>query len=107
MKHRSSIEIIDSMLRSMRSGAAKTHVMYSAHMSFAQLKEYLKVLEEKELVRYDESSRLYRISERGLRFMKSYDEIRELISVPSEQLLLERTQMSPILSSRLSEIYEP
>ena len=95
------------MLRSMRSGAAKTHIMYSAYMSFAQLKEYLKVLEEKELVRYDENSRLYRITERGLRFMNAYDEIRELFSVPSERPLLERTEMSPILSSKLSEIYEP
>jgi predicted transcriptional regulator len=95
------------MLRSMRSGAAKTHIMYSAYMSFAQLKEYLKVLEEKELVRYDESSRLYRITDRGLRFMSAYDEIRELFSDSNERPLEERSEMYPIVSSRLSDIYKP
>ena len=48
MKYRSSTEIIDSMLRSIRSGATKTHIMYRAYMSYSQLKEYLKLLEERQ-----------------------------------------------------------
>lgn len=85
MKYRSSTEIIDSMLESIKSGASKTRIMYSAYMSFSQLKEYLKLLQERELIIYEEGSQLYRLTEKGLRFMNAYDEIKELVSTTDER----------------------
>src|ERR1700733_5162834 len=100
MKYRGRAEIIDSMLRSIKSGAKKTYIMYEAHMSFGQLKEYLKFLEERELIEYEESSRLYRITQRGVRFMNAYDEITEVLSGASERkFMVERDRMAPLLSS--------
>src|SRR5579862_5475447 len=84
MKYRSSTEIIDSMLRSIRSGATKTHIMYRAYMSYSQLKEYLKLLEERELIKYEQGSQLYLLTEKGLRFMNAYDKINELVPSISE-----------------------
>jgi len=85
MKYRSRTEIIDSMLRSIKSGATKTHIMYRAYMSYAQLKEYLALLQEKELVAFDQKSQLYRLTEKGLRFMDAYDKIYELVPKVSER----------------------
>jgi predicted transcriptional regulator len=85
MKYRSSTEIMDSILRSTKSGAKKTQIMYKAYLSSEQLKEYLRVLNEKELIKYEEDSRLYRVTDRGLRFMNVYDEISELISGAEER----------------------
>ncbi|MFI5422181.1 MAG: winged helix-turn-helix domain-containing protein [Nitrososphaerales archaeon] len=47
VKNRSSTEIIDAMLRSIKSGVPKTHIMYSAFISYKQLEDYLRILEEK------------------------------------------------------------
>lgn len=80
MKYRSSTEIIDLILRSANSGATRTRIMYKAYLSYSQLKEYLAFLQEKELIKYEEGAQIYRISEKGLRFINAYDEIRELVS---------------------------
>lgn len=84
MKYRSRTEIIDSMLRSIRSGATKTHIMYRAYMSYAQLKEYLALLQDKSLIVFDQKTQLYRLTEKGLKFMDAYDKIYELVPKVSE-----------------------
>ena len=72
------------MLRSVRSGATKTHIMYRAYMSYAQLKEYLALLQEKGLLAFDQRTQLYRLTEKGLKYMDAYDKIYELVPKASE-----------------------
>jgi predicted transcriptional regulator len=79
MKYRSSTEIIDSMLRSIGSGSTKTQIMYRSYLSFSQLKEYLKLLEERRLIAVDSATKLYTLTEKGLQFMNAYDRIQELV----------------------------
>jgi predicted transcriptional regulator len=83
MKYRSRIEIISSILRSASSdgGAAKTRMMYSAYISHAQIKDYLRLLLEKELLAYEEETQTYRTTEKGLRFLRVADETERLIGV--------------------------
>ncbi len=85
MKYRSSTEIIDTILRSLDSGATRTRIMYKAYLSYSQLKEYLSLLQNRELLKYEEGSQVYTITEKGLRFMNAYDEIRELVSGSEEE----------------------
>ena len=89
MKYRSSTEIMDSILRSLETGATRTRIMYKAYLSYSQLKEYLSLLEKKRLLRYDEGSQIYVITDKGLRFMNAYEEIRELVSGNEREELLE------------------
>jgi predicted transcriptional regulator len=80
VKYRSSTEIVDSMLRSIQSGrATKTQIMYSAYLSYRQLHPYLTLLEERELIKYENGSQTFRITEKGLNFMHAYEEISQLI----------------------------
>src|ERR1700737_3575130 len=79
MKHRSSTEIMDLMLRSIGSGSSKTRIMYAAYLSYDQLKEYLRILEDKEMIGLDERSGLYFLKPNGWRYIKVYAEIRELL----------------------------
>jgi predicted transcriptional regulator len=67
------------MLRSIKSGVPRTHMMYRAFLSHSQLKEYLEILEKRGLVSYVESSQIIQISEKGVRYMNVYDELSELI----------------------------
>ncbi len=95
MKYRSSTEIIDSILHSIEAGATKTHIMYRAYLSYSQLKEYLKLLQERDLIRYEEGSQLYHLSERGLRFINVYQEIKELVPTADEQNSSSATTFNP------------
>jgi hypothetical protein len=58
--------------------------MYRAYMSYSQLKEYLRLLEDRELIKYEQGSQLYLLTEKGLRFMNAYDKINELVPSISE-----------------------
>ncbi len=87
MKRRGGTEILDSMLRSIGPGATKTHIMYKACLYYSQLKGYLSVLEKRGLIIYEKRTHLYKLTEKGLRFMNAFDKILELI--PSTQDLNE------------------
>ncbi len=106
MKYRSSTEIIDSMLRSIKSGATKTHIMYRAYMSYSQLKEYLKLLEERQLIKYEPGSSLYVLTEKGLKFMNAYDKINELVPSTNEGKSLVESRPNEIPIVRKQEFFE-
>jgi len=67
-------------------GVLKTQVMYKANLSFAQLNEYLKLLLDLKLVEAYNSDerRLYKTTSKGLRYLQSYREIRELLKKEKE-----------------------
>jgi predicted transcriptional regulator len=106
MKYRSSTEIIDSMLRSIRAGATKTHIMYRAYMSYSQLKEYLKLLEERQLITFDPGSQLYMLTEKGLKFMNAYDKINELVPSVNEGKTLVENRVNEIPVVKRQEVFE-
>ena len=81
MKYRSRTDIVSSILESANGGTTKTKIMYKAYLSYAQLKEYLSVLIESNLLEYEEGERKYRTTQRGLQFLKTYEQIGEMVSV--------------------------
>ena len=46
MKYRNRYEIITSILESAKTGITKTKIMYNAFLSYAQMINYLKYLQE-------------------------------------------------------------
>ena len=80
MKYRSRTEIVALILESLNTKATKTRLMYNALLSYAQLKEYLAYLQGNELVKYDPSTRLYGLTEKGRQFLKAYSKISGIIS---------------------------
>ena len=79
MKYRSRTEIVAMILEAANGGATKTRIMYKAFLSFAQLREYLSVLIENNLLEYLEGSQNYKTTEKGLNFLKMHNEIGELL----------------------------
>lgn len=78
MKYRSKTEIVSMVLEVANDGATKTRIMYKAFLSFAQLREYLSLLIENNLLEYLEGSKTYKTTEKGLNFVKMHNEISEL-----------------------------
>ncbi len=85
MKYRSRTDIIAMILQSVTTGATKTRIMYSAYLSYAQLKEYLGFLLERDLVRFEEGSGLYKLSERGMKVLEGYEGISEMIALDGQK----------------------
>lgn len=81
MRYRSRTEIISQILETANGdGVTKTKILYKAALSHDQLKEYLTVLTESELLRYDRNSRTFKTTEKGLGFIQTYNEIDQLMN---------------------------
>ena len=79
MKNRSRTEIVSNILDAANGGATKTKIMYAAFLSYGQLKEYLSVLIENNLLEYSDGTQTYKTTEKGLNYIKMYSEIGELL----------------------------
>jgi predicted transcriptional regulator len=56
--------------------------MYKAFLSYAQLREYLSVLIENNLLEYLDGTQTYKTTEKGLNYLKMHSEIGELLQTP-------------------------
>ena len=79
MGNRSRTEIVGNILDASNGGASKTKIMYTAFLSYNQLKEYLSVLIENNLIEYLDGTKTFKTTEKGLNFLKTHNEIGELL----------------------------
>ena len=84
MKYRSRTEIVGNILDAANGRATKTKIMYKAFLSYNQLKEYLSVLIENNLIEYLDGTRTFKTTEKGLNFLKRHNEIGELLQSTTE-----------------------
>ncbi len=81
MKYRDRIDIISQILKIANGGGVtRTKIMYRGLLSYAQIKEYLMLLTEKELLRYDKESQTFKTTEKGLRFLDTYSCLGDMIN---------------------------
>ena len=75
-RYRNRIEIICQILEVANGGVTKNiEIMYKANLSYAQLKEYVMVLTESDLLRYDLDTQIFMTTEKGLRFLEAYNQM--------------------------------
>ena len=80
MGNRSRTEIVASILDAAnKGGETKTKIMYFAFLSYNQVKEYLSVLIENNLIEYLDGGNKFKTTEKGLNFLKMHNEIGELL----------------------------
>jgi predicted transcriptional regulator len=78
VKYRSRSDIIGLLLNAANGGrATKTKLMYSAFISFNQLREYLSLLVENGLIQYEQGMHTYRTTEKGMRLLNIQNKIDE------------------------------
>lgn len=83
MIYRSRTEIASHMLIAANGGATKTKIMYKAFLSYAQLKEYISVLIENNLLEYIEGTQTYKTTSKGIQYIKMSDQMGEMIQASS------------------------
>lgn len=79
MKYRSRTDIAAAILEISLEGAIKTKIMYKAFLSFPQLKEYLAVLVEKDLLEHDATNQQYFTTDKGKQYLKMYRDVGQMI----------------------------
>ncbi len=80
MTNRSRMDIISEILGAANGGGAtKTKMMYKAYLSFAQMKEYARVLTENNLLNYDTYTQTFKTTEKGLKFLETYNQMDDMI----------------------------
>jgi predicted transcriptional regulator len=81
MGNRSRTEIVSSILDAANGageGATKTKIIYKA-LKLCKVKEYLSVLIENNLIESLNGIRIYKITEKGLNYLKMNNEIGDLL----------------------------
>ena len=82
MGNRSRTEIVDNiLLDAANGGATKTKIMYMAFLSYNQVKEYLSVLIENNLIVYLDGTQMFKTTEKGLNLLRMHTEMAELLQV--------------------------
>ena len=84
MKYRSRTEIVATILEAANGRATRAKIMYSAFLSYSQLKDYLDILIENSLLECLEGTRTFKTTEKGLNFLKKHNAIDELLHTTIE-----------------------
>lgn len=79
MKYREHVDIVKAILEITRSGASKTQIMYKAFLSYTLLVNYLQILQDKGLVKYNKKTLRYKLTKKGDQFIEYYKKIAELL----------------------------
>jgi predicted transcriptional regulator len=85
MRNRGGIDIMAEILHAAneKSGAGRTKILYRAFLSYAQLKEYLPALTERGLLSYDIDAQTFKTTQKGRRFLNTYNQINDAIKTIS------------------------
>ena len=81
MGNRSRTEIVGNILDAANGGTSKTKIMYTAFLSYGQLKGYLSILIENNLIEYVNGDNKIKTTEKGLNYLKMHNQIEELLQV--------------------------
>ena len=78
-RYRNRIDIIAQLLDAASSPTTKTKMMYKTMLSYEQLKEYLVMLSENDLIGYDKPSQRFATTDKGFQLIKRYEDLSKLI----------------------------
>lgn len=79
--------IIERILRASQdnSGTTRSALMYGAFLSYVEVDEQLGLMVENNLLRYDNETMRYRITTKGLDFLKTINRMKDLLDVIEEE----------------------
>jgi predicted transcriptional regulator len=81
MQYRDRTDIIREILE-VANGAenvTKTKLMYNAFLSWTQVKEYLALLAQRDLVSYDSITQTCKTTEKGMRLLQFCNELEDMM----------------------------
>ncbi len=88
MRNRDRMEIISQILEAANGddNATTTKILYKAFLSHGQLKGLLAILTDSDLLRYESLRHTFKTTEKGVRFLKTYSQMDQMIKVHKSRL---------------------
>lgn len=86
MNSRTNDEIIESILESANGGASITRIIYKSFLCHTQVKRYLNMLIVNDMMEYPPDNRMFKTSEKGLKFLRLHKELKGQISWERKEL---------------------
>jgi predicted transcriptional regulator len=77
--------MMGEILDAANGGVTKTKIMYHTFLSYNQLKEYLGVLTENDLLNYDAYTQTFKTTEKGLMLLEAYNLLVDLMLKKTQQ----------------------
>jgi predicted transcriptional regulator len=85
MNYRSRTEIVAMILDAANGGTTKTKIMYKVMLTYNQVKNYLSILIENNLIEYLDGTQTFRTTEKGLNLLKIHNEMTDLLHISAER----------------------
>ena len=73
--YRSRTDTIAQILHTTNHGVPKTKIMYKVFLPYKQVQEYVDILIQNRLLEYLQVTQTYKTTEKGLKFLKVYDQM--------------------------------
>ena len=78
---RSRIDLVGDILIKAHGGATMTRLMYDCGLSYKRTKEFVSLLFERGLLKYEPMNANYRPSPEGFRYLEVYDEVNTMTNL--------------------------
>lgn len=93
MPNRDRTEIIRQVLdiANGAEGLTKIKIMYKAFLSYKQVKEYVGLLTENDLLRYDSITQSYKTTKKGLRLLQFYNQLEDMMKASQQRTRQQRS----------------
>ena len=87
MPNRDRTEIIRQVLdiANGAEGLTMVKIMYKAFLSYKQVKEYMALLTENDLLRYDSITQSYKTTGKGLRLLQLYNQLEDMMKASQQR----------------------
>ncbi|NIR86532.1 hypothetical protein GWO13_02740, partial [Candidatus Bathyarchaeota archaeon] len=97
-KHRDRLSIIAEILKGAREGSLRTQITYKASLSSAQLREFLPVLLDSDLLEVNEIAKntIYKTTNKGLKFLQCHTEMGELLKKARTRLNIKEGELAVV-----------
>ena len=96
MKNRSRVDLIATMLRSAKSGASRSRIMYATFISHKQLMDYLAFMQRNKLIEIDEKTNHIYPTEKGHAWLITYEKLMSMTSDIIEDEIKSRLKQAKI-----------
>jgi predicted transcriptional regulator len=63
------------------SSMSSSKIMYKAFLSYKQLKEYVPLLLQNELIKHGEKNRTFMITDKGMYYLEMYNNLPEFVGI--------------------------
>jgi predicted transcriptional regulator len=97
-RYRNRIDIIAELLNVACGGTTKTKMMYKVMLSYGQLKEYLQMLTENDLIVYDNANQRFSTTHKGFEFVKRYEDLSKFIRLIATPIVVKKEKSSSMPS---------